>query len=137
MRHSTSRAILGYIWFLGAIPLFCILAVQSIVGVYGGEWQEPWNWLLPLITPNLSLIIAVWKVRPLKLEEQGAHSAHMLFLMISLSVAYLGLLYAVLILGRASSLPFRSVLADSAWYLLPFQMIVAAMLAKFFINGAD
>ena len=95
MTVGRSRAILGALWIIGTAPVLLVLTVQTILGVYGEDWQLPWSWISPLIFPNLSLIIAVWSRGKQSILEKPIHSTHVLVVTSILSIFYILSIYAV------------------------------------------
>ena len=56
---NAAKRRLAVVWFGGAGLLCLLVALQSVRGVYTGETEKAWAWLLPSIMPTLSLIIGV------------------------------------------------------------------------------
>jgi hypothetical protein len=137
MTVGRSRAILGVFWIAGTAPIMLILSIQTIIGVYGEEWQLPWSWVSPLVFPNLSLIIAVWTIEEPNTPERVIRSRTLLITTMMLSVFYLINIYAVLLVGRYSDISIRDIMSASSWYLLPFQALVTGALGKFFIETKE
>jgi hypothetical protein len=137
MTIGRARAILSLLWIVLTCPIILIISIQTVLGVYGEDWDLPWSWLLSLIFPTLSLVVAVWTVSTATVTEKPVRSMHVFWGAVIISVFYLTNLYIAVILGHYSPLTIERVLKASAWYLVPLQGLVTVALGKFFVENIE
>jgi hypothetical protein len=139
IRLNTCQKRLTIVWFIGAGILFTLLILQTIFGRYGDKANEAWSWLLPTITPTLSLIIGGVvvsghlgkgeKTKTVQTVDQFAYR-----LSFFLSLAYLIAVSLTFFLSPFSDLPPLELMELSNLWLAPFQGLVSAALGVFFVS---
>src|SRR5712692_2476772 len=116
MTRGQAQLSLSLLWVLAIFPLLILLVLQSILGKYGNEWDTPWNWFAPLVFPSLSLMISAWVEGSNKARAARAANSTLCWGTILLSIGYITLLYAVVIVHPFSDTPIQSTFRNSSWY---------------------
>ena len=131
-----ARARLAIVWFSGSGVSFVLLVVQSIIGVYKDEVQEVWAWFAPLVFPTLALMTGVVGATALQSRtDERRVKGFFLSLSVWLSVVYLVLLLAVLLLWPFSTMERLSLFIMSNYFLTPVQALVVAAMAVLFTSA--
>ena len=126
---------LATLWMLGAAAIFAVMLTQSFFGHYGDDLASAWGWVLPTILPTLSLIIGVLVAGAVRPHETARKVDRFLFrLSIGLSVAYLLVVLATILIQPISPLPPPELMRQSHLWLAPFQGLVTGCLGAFFIR---
>jgi hypothetical protein len=137
MTVGGARAILSTTWVVLSIPLIGIVFLQTINKKYE-EWDTGFGWLVPLIFPVLSFIIATWTVAQSRKDKMVMKNFYIFGASMLMSVAYLAALYAVLMMMPSEIGAFhtyvKEVLRPSSWYLGTFQATVVVAVGKFFLE---
>jgi hypothetical protein len=128
------RVQLAKIWVVWACLLFLFLAYRSMIGGYGDGADGVWRWFLPNLMPTLALIVTVdtFDVGNATATSAGANTTHRFAQ--GLSIVYLLLLTAPIVLEplrEGNTLPF---LMQSNLWLGPLQGLVTAALGFFFVK---
>lgn len=131
-----SKKRLATIWFIGGGLLFLLLLMQTIFGRYGDRAREAWAWLLPTIVPTLSMITAGVVVSgPLgKSLETKTVDQFAFRLSLVLSICYIITVSLTILLSPFSEFPSLELMKLSNLWLGPFQGLVSAALAIFFVS---
>jgi hypothetical protein len=131
-----SKKRLAIIWFIGGGLLFLLLLIQTIFGRYGDRAKEAWAWLLPTIVPTLSMITAgVMVSGPLgKSLEKKTVDQFAFRLSLVLSICYIITVSLTIFLSPFSEFPSLELMKLSNLWLAPFQGLVSAALAIFFVS---
>lgn len=127
---------LAVVWCVGGGLLFLLLLGQTILGHYGDKVKEAWAWLLPTIIPSLSMIVSGVVVSgPLgkKLETKTV-DRFAFKLAFSISLFYLVTVSFTILLSPFSQIPPLELMKLSNLWLGPFQGLVGAALAVFFVS---
>ncbi len=130
---AASRGRLAALWLGMAAFLIVLLVIQSVGNKYGSQVHRAWGWFLPSIVPTLSLILGTvaYQAKHRPAREQVDNFAYRCSL--GLSVFYLALLAATLLLQ-----PFSSGRTGLEWlelsnlWLGPVQGLTAVAVAVFF-----
>lgn len=137
MTVGRARAILSSAWIALSVPLIAIVFLQTINKKYD-EWDTGFGWLVPLIFPVLSFIIATWTVAETRKEKMVMKNSYIFVASMVLSVAYLLALYVILLMMPREIDEFRmyvkEVLRPSSWYLGTIQATVVVAVGKFFLE---
>ncbi len=133
---SKCKKNLSTLWFLSAGILFFILIMQSILGHYGEQYREAWEWLLPNIIPTLSLIISVLVMDALgKSVKTESIDSYMFKFTFSLSLIYLLTILITILLQPFSTISPIELMKRSILWLGPFQGLVSASIVAFFVKA--
>jgi len=132
---DSCKKTLSVVWFVGAVAVFGILFLQSLVGHYEGGVAEAWGCVLPMIIPTLSLMVGVHVSDVRSKRAQKRMIDRFVFRLATfLSIVYLvGVLLAVLLQPVIDQDPLR-VLATANLGLGPFQGLVVGVLGAFFVQ---
>lgn len=126
---------LATVWMLGAGVVFAVMLAQSFLGHYGDDLASAWGWVLPTILPTLFLIIGVLVADTGGSSQPPRKVDRFLFrLSIALSVAYLLVVLATIVIQPISPLPPPELMRQSHLWLAPFQAIVSGCLGAFFVR---
>lgn len=126
---------LAILWFSGGGIIFFIIFLQTILGHYGNDVREAWEWILPTIMPNLSLIIGVFVMDSMSNEDKKRSVDRFLFkLSLILSTFYLITVLLTILLEPFSNITTVQLMKLSNLWLGPFQGLVSASLGAFFIR---
>ncbi|UCC72542.1 MAG: hypothetical protein JSV86_19620 [Gemmatimonadota bacterium] len=129
---------LATVWFSAGAVLFLLLAVQSLLGKYGDETTKAWSWLLPTIVPTLSLIIGAVAYQAKKAQSEATVDRFAYRLSLWLSVFYLVLVLATVIVPAVRSYPSAAdmlgTMEMSNLFLGPVQGLVGIALGVFFVS---
>jgi hypothetical protein len=55
-----ARTRLAALWIFGFVVIILLLVAQTMGTAFGNRANEVWNWVAPLLSPTLALIITVW-----------------------------------------------------------------------------
>jgi hypothetical protein len=120
------------VWLSGSAVVFLLLAAQSIGGKYGPGVTDAWSWLLPLVSPMLLLIVGAVVAEAYKPRARATVSQFSFRLSFGLSLFYLILLAAAILVQPFSQQEPLKVLDVSTLWLGPLQGLVATSLGVFF-----
>lgn len=132
------RKRIATVWLIGAGGLFALLIGQTFFGKFGEHPEQAWEWFLPSIMPTLSLIIGVLiseQVTHLNDKKQVGRFVYRLS--IGLSIGYLLLLYATLLIQPFTNSGILELMNLSNLWLGPFQGLVSASLGVFYVQNSE
>jgi hypothetical protein len=133
---SVCRKRLAILWFAGGLALFLLVVFQSILGKYGAKVEEAWAWFLPTIMPTLMLIVGVLVLHATARGDNDKQVECFIFwLAFLLSAIYLVLVGLVPLIQPFTSSSTLELMKRSGLWLGPFQGLVAAVLAVFFVRA--
>ena len=132
--HTAKRR-LATVWYLGCLVPFLVLVGQSLLGKYGDDIGEAWNWLLPTIIPTLSLVTGVMILDAKQHTDDQKIKSTMFRFAFALSVAYVGLVTLQLFVEPFSPYSPLRLMALSHFWLAPVQGLAAGALGVFFVDG--
>lgn len=132
---SLAKRRLAVVWFVGAGLLFLLVLLQSVRGIYGGQTDQAWAWLLPSVMPTLSLIIGV-----LVADARQPQRVNITIdpfipgLAVTLSVVYFVTVVCTILLQPFSSATPLGLMSMSHLWLAPFQGLVSAVMGALFVK---
>jgi len=132
VRIAQCQRRLATLWLGGSAAVSLLLVAQSLGGKYGSGVADAWSWLLPLITPVLLLIIGAVVAEAHQPQVRATASRFAYRLSSGLSLFYLGLLAAAILVQPFSLQEPLKVLDVSTLWLGPLQGLVATSLGVFF-----
>lgn len=131
---QTARKRLALVWFAGAGVCFAVLLFISFFSD-PGNLAGLWDWFLPAIVPNLSLIVGVLVYTQRQPSPVDVHVDEFLYRL----AFWLSLLYVLLLLlpllcfpGTDKSLP--ELLDISHLWLAAIQGLVTGVMGAFFVR---
>jgi uncharacterized membrane protein len=131
---SASRKVLALVWFIGAGITFLALYLITTFGA-GERVEGLWDWYLPAVTPNLSLIVGVMfsdiKYKPARNEPVDVFSYR---LALWLSVVYLLVLLATPLLSPFTEAALDLDLKNSRFSLSLLQALATTALGAFYVR---
>ena len=137
MTVGRGRSILSLIWVIMSLPLMAIVFFQTITGRYGA-WEIGFAWLIPLLLPVLSFIVATWTVAESRKDKILLQNAYVFYASVAFSVFYLALLYVVVARLPRDLVEINDYVANvmrpSSWYLGTLQALVVVAVGKFFLE---
>jgi uncharacterized BrkB/YihY/UPF0761 family membrane protein len=136
MTIGRARAILSGLWIGCSIPLVVVAMVLSMTKFDKEEWDIPWTWLVPLIIPTLSLIVAVWSTGGAASDRKPVKSREVFWGTIALTLLYFLAIYLVIFLYPLARTDLATHLRTSVWYLGLLQCLATLALGKFYFENA-
>ena len=134
---SATRKTLAIVWFSGAGLSFLALYLITTFGA-NTLGSTLWDWYLPLVTPNLSLIVGVMFN---DIQHKSAPSVPVdVFsyrVALWLSVVYLLMLLATPLLSPFSDAPLDTYLKNSRFALSLIQALATTALGAFYVRQRD
>lgn len=131
---STSRKTLALVWFVGAGISFLALYLITTFGE-SKRVESLWDWYLPAVTPNLSLIVGVMfndiKYKPAQREQVDAFIYRVA---LWLSIVYLLVLFATPLLWPFSEASLESDMKHSRFFLSLLQALATTALGAFYVR---
>lgn len=127
---------LATIWFSFGGGLFALVVAQSLTDRYGEKTEEVWQWFLPTLLPNLSLMLGSFVTGIQSGSKATSKSVPLFFYRIAfaLSAFYLVVVLStmVVIVGTLAD-PVLALKKSSLW-LSPLQALVAIAIGAFFVK---
>ena len=131
---SSSRKTLALVWFVGAGLSFLALYLITTFG-QSERVESLWDWYLPAVTPNLSLIVGVMfhdiKYKSAKSEQVDAFIYRVA---LWLSVFYLLMLLATPLLSPFTEAGIDLDLKNSRFALSLIQALATTALGAFYVS---
>jgi hypothetical protein len=135
IEFSKAKKLIATLWFIGGAILFFLILVQTITGKFEDKIQEAWGWFLPLILPNLTLMIGVFANDIKTLSTQDVTVDNFYYrLTFALSFFYLLSILLIFLLQPIISFPIIELMHNSSIFLGPFQGLVSLSIGLFFVN---
>ena len=138
MTVGRARMILSSVWVFLTLPLIFFVTVQTVNGRYGEEWDAGFAWLMPLLFPILSFIIATWTISYTRRDRVVMRNLYVFVTTVMLSLFYICMLYFVLIrmpLTEPDAKHYiQHTLKASLWFLGALQALVVVTVGKFFLE---
>ncbi len=123
---------LAIIWFAGTGLVLALLLAQTMLGKYGDQVEKAWSWFLPTVAPTLSLILGAIAYQARQGETTATVDRFFFRLSAALSIIYLLLVLASLLMQPLSDMtPLRLLDVSNLW-LGPAQGLVGIALGAFF-----
>lgn len=129
-----ARRRLALVWFGGGGACFVVLLFISLFA-RGVDVPALWDWFLPAIVPNLSLIIGVmvYAQRQPAAHEQRA-DGFLFHLALGISLLYVLLLLLPLVFFPLTGKPLPELLALSRLWLAAVQGLATGAMGAFFVR---
>jgi len=128
-----ARNRLATVWLAGSGAVFLVLMVQSILGKYDQQLQEVWSWFVPTVLPTLALMIGVIGAAALsETNDQREVKSWFFRLTFGLSIFYLVVLAATILLEPFSKTPGIQLFTLSNYWLSPLQGLAVAAIGVLF-----
>ncbi len=126
---------LASLWFSGALFLFLILLLQTMLGRYVDQVEKAWGWFLPTIMPTISLIFGVFALDTLgKGIKKKTVDRYVFRISFSLSAVYLFFVVLTLLARPFTSYSPIELMQISNLWLGPLQGLVSASVGIFFFK---
>lgn len=131
---TAARKKLAILWFVGAGLTFIALLILTTFG-NNGQFAVLWDWFLPAVTPNLSLIVGVMfnDIRHQAAKGESVES-FMYRLALWLSLVYLLLLFITPLLSPFTDVPLDTYLQNSKLPLSLVQALATTALGAFYVQ---
>lgn len=128
-----ARKRLALVWFAGAGASFFVLLLISLFAQV--DTTKLWDWYLPAITPNLSLIVGVL-VHDLRKKGDAEENVDSFLygLAFWLSALYVALLCLPLLVFPFTGISLPEQLDTSRLWLSPLQALATAALGAFYVR---
>lgn len=131
---QTARKRLALVWFVGAGVCFVVLLFISFFANLG-NLARLWEWFLPAIVPNLSLIIGVLVYTQRQQDTVEIRVDEFLYrLALGLSLLYVLLLVLPLVFFPATGKSLPELLDISSLWLAAVQGLVTGVMGAFFVR---
>jgi hypothetical protein len=134
MNERVCERRLTILWSFGAGLVFLLLVIQDIRNVYGDQSERAWSWFTATVLPTLSVMIGTVAVRARKPSGKVLVDPLAFYVSLGLSIVYLGLVLATVLVQPLSSLTPLQLMARSTLYLAPVQVLVGLALGAFFVS---
>lgn len=131
---STSRKTLALVWFVGAGVSFLALYLITTFGE-SERVESLWDWYLPAVTPNLSLIVGVM-FNDIKYKSAQREQVDVFIYRVALwlSAVYLLVLFATPFLWPFSEASLESDMKNSRYFLSLLQALATTALGAFYVS---
>ena len=131
---SASRKTLALVWFAGAGISFLALYLITTFGE-SERVESLWDWYLPAVTPNLSLIVGVM-FNDIKYKSAQREQVDVFIYRVALwlSVVYLLVLFATPFLWPFSEASLESDMKHSRYFLSLLQALATTALGAFYVS---
>jgi hypothetical protein len=131
---TTARQRLAIVWFSGAGLTFIALLLLTTLG-NNGHGPVLWDWFLPAVTPNLSLIVGVMFNDLRRKATKGESVDSFVYrLALWLSLVYLLLLFITPLLSPFTDAPLDAHLQHSKLPLSLVQALATTALGAFYVQ---
>jgi len=132
---SAARNRLALVWLFTAGAIFLLLIVQTFLGHFEDKSQDVWSWVLPTLMPTLTLMVTVVGADALRAEATDMVVRKGFFrLALVMSVFYLLLVLATLLVEPLTSIRLLDLLKISNLWLGPLQGLVTSALGLLFFS---
>lgn len=134
---SASRKTLALVWFVGAGISFLALYLITTFGE-SARVTSLWDWYLPAVTPNLSLIVGVM-FNDIKYKSARSDQVDSFYYRVALwlSVIYLLVLFATPLLSPFTEASLDDDLKNSRFALSFLQALATTALGAFYVRQKD
>jgi Zn-dependent protease len=124
-------------WVVGCVILLFVAWLQIVMGHYGEKGRDVIEWLLPAITPTLSLIVGVWANSALKKAKETEKVSKGLYqIVLSASIFYLGFIGLTFAIQPMIPRPPLDIIKDSSLIMAPLQGVMCAFIGIFFTQDS-
>jgi hypothetical protein len=125
---------LADVWLVGCAVIFLLLLGQSVGGKYGSQVEKAWSWFIPTVLPTLSVIVGAVAYQARRDPQRVTADRFAFRMTIGLSLFYLILVIATMLLQPFSRMTPLELMAVSNLWLGPVQGLVGIMLGVFFAS---
>ncbi|HEX2493659.1 MAG TPA: hypothetical protein VHK24_07775 [Steroidobacter sp.] len=132
---SAVRARITRTWLWGAGFTALILVVSSILRGRAEAARDVWSWFLPLVLPTIGLMVGVLGAAAMTRRKEVFVRKSFVDIALGLSVAYLAMVSATVLLEPLSPLRGAELYGTSNYWLGPLQGLVVAALGYLFTSG--
>jgi hypothetical protein len=129
----TARKRLAVVWFAGAGVCFVVLLLISFFSA-DADPTGLWDWFLPAIVPNLSLIIGVLVYAHRQTQTDTRIDPFLFRLAFWLSLLYVLLLLLPLLFFPLTGKPLPELLSISRLWLAAVQGLATGVMGAFFVR---
>lgn len=131
---TASRKTLALVWFAGAGVSFLTLYLITTFGE-SDRVESLWDWYLPAVTPNLSLIVGVM-FNDIKYKSAQREQVDVFIYRVALwlSVVYLLILFATPLLWPFSEASLENDMKHSRFFLSLLQALATTALGAFYVS---
>ncbi len=129
----TARKRLALVWFLGAAVCFVVLLFISFFSA-DADPTGLWDWFLPAVVPNLSLIIGVLVYAHRQAQTDTRIDPFLYRLAFWLSLLYVLLLLLPLLFFPLTGKPLPELLSISRLWLAAVQGLATGVMGAFFVR---
>jgi hypothetical protein len=131
---TASRKTLALVWFAGAGVSFLALYLITTFGETE-RVESLWDWYLPAVTPNLSLIVGVM-FNDIKYKSAQREQVDVFIYRVALwlSVVYLLVLFATPLLWPFSEASLENDMKHSRFFLSLLQALATTALGAFYVS---
>lgn len=131
---TASRKTLALVWFAGAGVSFLALYLITTFGE-SERVESLWDWYLPAVTPNLSLIVGVM-FNDIKYKSAQREQVDVFIYRVALwlSVVYLLILFATPLLWPFSEASLENDMKHSRFFLSLLQALATTALGAFYVS---
>lgn len=138
IEFSKAQKRIATLWFLSSLIIFFVFFLQTVFGKFENNIKEAWGWLLPLVLPNLTLMLSIFfsDLHQQKKSEYNLFETDIFFYRLTLGISffYLGTILLIILLQPLSTKSIFQLMSDSSIFLGPIQAIVSGSIGLFFIN---
>jgi hypothetical protein len=131
---AKGQATLAQIWAFGSGAIFLLVVIQTALGKYPDHNADAWGWLLPQLLPSLSTIFGAVTYNANQPPSSDTVDRLAFRLCIGLSVFFLLLVVAVLVLQPFADQSPIELMRVSRFWLAPVQGFVGLSLGVFFVS---
>ncbi len=125
------------VWMAGCVILLLVAWLQILFGHYGENGKDVIEWLLPAITPTLSLVTGVWAKNALKKSKGAERVGRGIYrAVLAVSIFYLVFLGLIFAIQPLVPLPPVEVIKNSSLIMAPLQGVVCVFIGIFFTQEA-
>lgn len=125
------------VWVIGCVLLLLVAWLQIINGHYGENGTDVWQWLLPSISPTLSLVVGVWTHKVLiKRKDTQKVSKGLYRIVFFASIVYLGFIGAIFAIQPMVARPPLDVIRNSTILTAALQSVMCAFIGIFFTQSS-
>jgi hypothetical protein len=132
--HTCQKRLMA-VWFVGTALVFLLLMLQTVNQLYGDVVERAWGWFLPTVVPTLSLIIGAIAYQARRPPRRARIDRSAFIASLTLSIFYLALVLATLLLRPISGTTPLEFLSLSNLWLGPTQGLVGLSLGAFFTSA--
>lgn len=124
-----------FVWALGTLVPFLLLLAQTVQGKYGDQSSKAWDWFIPAVVPTLTVIVGAIAYGASKPVERKSVDRLAFSAAKWVSMFYLALISATLLLQPFSETsPLAFLEGSSRTWLAAVHGLVGVSLGAFFTS---